>query len=80
MQYLGDALPKWTMGITNTFTYKDLTLSALLDIKHGGVMWNGTQNVLKYFGTAKITEDRTRKVVKKGIVESTGQVNTKEIT
>ncbi|MCL3779628.1 SusC/RagA family TonB-linked outer membrane protein [Prolixibacteraceae bacterium JC049] len=80
MVYLGDALPEWTMGITNTFKYKALTLSGLIDIKHGGKMWNGTKNVLKYFGTAKITEDRTATKVFDGIIESTGANNTKSVT
>jgi len=80
MVYLGDAMPEWTMGITNTFNYKSVTLSALLDIKHGGKVWNGTKNVMKYFGTHKITEDRTKKVVLEGVNENTGQPNTKEIT
>lgn len=80
MVYLGDAMPEWTMGITNTFNYKSVTLSALLDIKHGGKVWNGTKNVMKYFGTHKITEDRTKKVVLEGVNENTGQPNTQEIT
>jgi len=80
MVYLGDALPEWTLGITNSFTFKDLTVSALLDIKHGGKVWNGTKNVMKYFGTHEVTEDRTKTVVLDGIVESTGEVNTQEIT
>ncbi|TAJ12398.1 SusC/RagA family TonB-linked outer membrane protein [Marinilabiliaceae bacterium JC017] len=80
MVFLGDALPEWTMGLTNTFSYKGITLSGLLDFKQGGKVWNGTKNVMKYFGTHQITEDRTKKVVLDGIVESTGQRNTKEIT
>ncbi|MBI9062456.1 MAG: SusC/RagA family TonB-linked outer membrane protein [Marinilabiliaceae bacterium] len=83
MVFLGDALPDWTMGINNTFSYKGITFSSLVDIKHGGKVWNGTKNVMKYFGTHKITEDRTKKVVLDGVVEQADGSfvkNTQEIT
>ncbi len=37
---LGNSNPKFTMGITNTFTYKYLTLDVLLDIREGGDMYS----------------------------------------
>ncbi|OWP79455.1 SusC/RagA family TonB-linked outer membrane protein [Flavobacterium oreochromis] len=36
VQKLGNPNPKFTMGVTNTFTYKNLSLYALVDIKKGG--------------------------------------------
>ena len=51
------ALPDWTMGIRNTFSFKGLSLSALIDIKQGGYMWNGTKGALYYFGTHQETAD-----------------------
>lgn len=33
---IGNATPKWTGGITNSFRYKDLALSFLIDMRHGG--------------------------------------------
>jgi hypothetical protein len=36
----------------------DLSFSFLLDIKHGGKMWNGTVGVMNYFGTGIDTKDR----------------------
>ncbi|GAB2528879.1 SusC/RagA family TonB-linked outer membrane protein [Spirosoma aerophilum] len=38
----GSALPKYTGGITNTFNYKGLNLSFLIDFKLGGKMISGT--------------------------------------
>ena len=38
----GSALPKWTGGFTNTFTFKGLSLSVLIDYKLGGKMLSGT--------------------------------------
>lgn len=38
----GSALPVWVGGFTNSFTYKDLTLSFLIDYKLGHKMISGT--------------------------------------
>ncbi|MGB0982965.1 MAG: SusC/RagA family TonB-linked outer membrane protein [Saprospiraceae bacterium] len=51
------ALPDWTLGFRNTFTYKGITLSALLDIKQGGVVWNGTKGALYFWGTHQETAE-----------------------
>ena len=51
------AQPDFTLGILNSFSYKGLTLSALLDIKQGGVMWNGTKGALYFWGTHQETAD-----------------------
>jgi hypothetical protein len=47
----GDPNPNYRMGIINTFRYQRLSLGVLVDIKQGGVMWNGTKGALCYFGT-----------------------------
>ncbi len=53
----GDPNPDWTASIRNTFTvFNNLTITGLIDIKHGGMMWNGTKGGLYYFGTHKDTE------------------------
>ena len=54
----GSALPDWTLGVRNTFSFKGLSLSALLDIKQGGVVWNGTKSALYFWGTHQETADR----------------------
>lgn len=55
---IGNVNPDWTANITNTFSYKDITLSFLWDIKKGGMMYNGTAFAMNYFGTTKRTENR----------------------
>lgn len=55
---LGNVLPDWTMGINNSFSYKSLSFSFLIDIKKGGVMWNGTKGAMYYFGAHADTESR----------------------
>ena len=58
MRPLGKVNPDWIANITNTFTYKGFSLSALLDIKHGGLMYNGTHYAMNYFGTSAETATR----------------------
>lgn len=55
---LGKVNPDWTANIFNEFVYKGLSVSALLDIKQGGVMYNGTGFALNYFGTSAATLNR----------------------
>jgi TonB-linked SusC/RagA family outer membrane protein len=38
----GSALPKWTGGFMNTFTFKGITASVLIDFKLGGKLLSGT--------------------------------------
>ncbi|MEZ4886884.1 MAG: SusC/RagA family TonB-linked outer membrane protein [Chitinophagales bacterium] len=64
----GSALPDWTMGIRNTFSYKGLSVSALLDIKQGGILWNGTKGALYFWGTAGETSVRGSTTVFEGNV------------
>jgi TonB-linked SusC/RagA family outer membrane protein len=40
VQNIGNPNPKWLLGINNTFSYKGLSLSFLLDIKKGGQQYS----------------------------------------
>jgi TonB-linked SusC/RagA family outer membrane protein len=76
----GTAQPDWTMGINNQFQYKGWTLSFLIDIKQGGIMWNGTRGALNYFGTGKDTETRDSETkVFEGVKRSDGSPNDIEV-
>ena len=55
---IGNVNPDWTANITNTLTYKNISLSFLWDIKKGGKMYNGTHFAMNSFGTSKETENR----------------------
>ncbi len=72
---LGDVLPNWTMGISNTFSYKGISLSFLIDIKNGGYMWNGTKGAMYQFGTHKDTENRGAENTFTGVGLSTLDAN-----
>ena len=48
---VGNINPDWIGGVNTGFTFKDmLTISATVDIRHGGDMWNGTRGALTFFG------------------------------
>jgi hypothetical protein len=40
---IGNITPDWTGGINNRFTYKNLSLSFLVDVKHGGDVYSVDQ-------------------------------------
>lgn len=42
---MGNYNPDWMMGISNSFSYKGFRLSALFDIREGGVVYSETQTV-----------------------------------
>jgi len=53
-----DPFPEWTGSLSTSLRYKKWSLSGLLDIKHGGQVWNGTKGALYNFGTHKDTDIR----------------------
>ena len=74
---LGKVSPDWTMNIYNTFTYKGLSLTALIDIKSGGYVNDGTRYNLNYYGQTIETLDRTTPVVFDGVyghLDSNGNI------
>lgn len=79
-EYLGTVAPKWTMGITNNLSYKGFAFSFLIDIKHGGKMWNGTLGALDYFGTSKDTENRDKDYVWNGVMGHVDPVSGEVVT
>lgn len=76
---IGNVTPKWTGGLRNTFTYKGLSLSALLDVRHGGDILNFDLYYTSFYGTAKVTEQRNTMKLWNGVRESDGAENTTKI-
>lgn len=68
---LGNPFPDWTMGISNTFKFKNLTVSALLDIRQGGDLWSGTMARMHRYGRSLESEDRLRTYVVPGVLAAT---------
>ena len=67
MKSVGKVPPQYTAGITNSFSFKGITLSGTLDIKEGGLMWNGTKGAMYYFGVHGEQVDRGQTKVWEGV-------------
>ncbi|MBK8923302.1 MAG: SusC/RagA family TonB-linked outer membrane protein [Saprospirales bacterium] len=72
---VGNPYPDWTAGIRNDFEVYGVTISALLDIRQGGALWNGTYARLNRFGTTQASADRGRTYVIEGVKISDGTPN-----
>jgi TonB-linked SusC/RagA family outer membrane protein len=72
---IGNTQPDFLANIRNTFSYKGFSLTALLDIRRGGDVYAGTTRLLRLYGAAKETEDRTTPVVLEGVKASDGGAN-----
>ncbi len=75
---LGNSQPNWLGGITNTFTWKDLSLSFLWETQQGLERYNQLGNFMSAFGIAKYTENRTETIVFNGVLPD-GTPNTQAV-
>jgi hypothetical protein len=69
----GSAIPKYVGGFTNTFNYKGISLSALIDFKLGNMMLSGTNFNLVREGLHKMTLEGRDGIVGVGVNEQGGQ-------
>ena len=75
---LGNTQPKWLGGIRNTFSYKGVSLSFLVDARWGIDQYDQFHNFLSAFGKLDYSENRNDVVVFDG-VQVDGTPNTKEV-
>jgi hypothetical protein len=75
--HFGSAIPKWVGGFTNSFQYKGVSMSFLIDFKLGNKMLSGTNfNAIRH-GLHKMTlQGREEGVVVGDGVDINGAVNT----
>jgi TonB-linked SusC/RagA family outer membrane protein len=55
VQYVGNPNPRWTGGMTNTFSWKGVKATFLLDVRYGGDILSRVINDLRRTGTAEET-------------------------
>lgn len=68
-QKIGDVFPDWMLGINNSFSYKNLSLSFLVDIRQGGYMFSNTSSTLRTQGLgAETAMNRGNIFIDKGVV------------
>lgn len=72
---LGDALPigernpDFMIGLSNSFRYKNVNLSFLLDIRKGGDIFNANEMYLQTVGLSKRSIDREEPVIIQGVLQ-----------
>lgn len=68
---LGNFTPKWIGGFQNTFSYKGITLSTLIDVKQGGDIFSQTVNIGRYTGVlAETAVGRETGIVGNGVINT----------
>ncbi|MGX5816585.1 SusC/RagA family TonB-linked outer membrane protein [Chitinophaga lutea] len=88
-QEIGNAMPDWTGGFFNSFKYKSFLLTALVDIRQGGMVYSQSNREEIIYGTTKKTLDgRDGSYVASGVIaqkkqdgtwEGTGKANTMQV-
>jgi len=78
--YVGNYNPDWMAGLSSTFTYKNFSLSFLIDHRQGGVVISGTQALIDADGhsTASLRGRETGGIILDAVTES-GSKNTQAI-
>lgn len=77
---LGNYQPDWTGGLSNTVSYKGLSLRVLIDARIGGEIYSGTDAAMDGAGVSEKTlQYRESGVVVDGVL-ATGEPNTTSIT
>jgi hypothetical protein len=70
---LGNIQPDWLGGLTNTFTYKGVSVSALIDFRKGGQIFSQSYDDQSAKGMGKFTENRTNLIAEGVILGADGK-------
>jgi TonB-linked SusC/RagA family outer membrane protein len=65
---IGDRAPDFTLGTLNSFRYKNWSLSFLWDLKIGGDIYNGTDQILTNLGKSQRTANRNQPILINGVL------------
>jgi len=65
---IGDRTPDFTLGWQNSLRYKNWSLSFLWDLKVGGDIYNGTEQILTGVGKSGRTANRNTPVIVNGVL------------
>lgn len=68
MKYIGNMNANWQMGWSNTFTWKDLSMSFLINGRIGGKVISLTEKQLDYYGFSQRTADARLNAERNNIV------------
>jgi TonB-linked SusC/RagA family outer membrane protein len=79
-ELLGSFNPKAILGLTNTFTYKRVSVRLLIDGRAGGVIVDGTEMNLAFSGISEVTAQHREEAWNLGGVDTNGNPVTTTIT
>lgn len=79
-KFIGNFNPKATLGLSNSFNYKDFTFRFLVDGRVGGIMVSGTEMNLAFSGITEGTEQHRDGNWNLGGVDQDGKPVTANIT
>jgi len=68
LQPIGNPNPDFILGINNTFSYKNFSMSVLFDLKKGGDIYSNTVGQMLSRGVTRDTENREFTIVSPGIL------------
>lgn len=67
---IADRTPDFTLGTLNSFRYKNWSLSFLWDLRVGGDIYNGTDQLLTGLGKSTRTANRTNPILINGVLNN----------
>lgn len=79
LKIIGNPMPRFVMKLSNSISWKRLSLNLDCEWKNGGDTWNGTQAVLDYYGRSKTSGERRGSAKVYEGVSSSGHNNTKSV-
>jgi len=67
-----DINEKFRAGLTNTFTYKGVSLRGTLDLKYGGYIYSGTKDYMHWVGSSpeSVLNDRNAFIIPNSVVRN----------
>jgi TonB-linked SusC/RagA family outer membrane protein len=68
LQPIGNPNPDFILGINNTFSYKNFSMSVLFDLKKGGDIYSNTVGQMMSRGVTRDTENREFTIVSPGVL------------
>lgn len=77
-QLIANSLPRWIGALSSNFSYKNFTVTALIDTRQGQYKYNQMDNFFAAFGKAEYTENRDQTIVFEGVLAD-GTPNTKAV-
>ena len=69
---IGNYNPDWMLGLSTNITYKNLSLNALFDVRHGGKIYSMTNSIGMESGILAVSlPGRETGIIGKGVVQNT---------